>query len=315
MRMILGAVAAAVALCAPLCAAAQQPPAPSEPAWAVEEIVVRAAAPRLWKLVKGPSTVWILGAIEPVPRRLQWNSSQVARVIATSDKVLLPPSGTVGLFEAFGALMRSHLPRKETLDGTLPPDLAAAYRQTLVRLGRDPADHQHDKPGWAALMLRFDLARFGGLSGSEPVRTIRAIARDKNVTVSRIASYQAGTTLKQMIDLPDAQGETAVREAVRGVNFALDHAETAGQAWARGDLALVRTNVSPETSFTSLLRQTAAYKALELRAVDDTVAAVNEVLEKPGVTFVVLSLPTLVRQDGALARLRREGVIITEPSE
>ena len=292
---------------------AAAPPVP-EPEWsAVDPVVVTAASPRLWKLLKGAATVWVLGEIEPLPRGLSWNSAPLARAMQGADRVLLPPEGYGGVLDALRALARSHLPNGATLSATLPPALDASYRAALARLGRNPNTLRHDKPAWAALFLEVDFIRSKGVDTAEPFRTVERIARAKHVKVSRVASYKAGATLGELVGLPEDQGEAVLADAVAGVAFGLDHVAAAGHAWAVGDLRTVRANITPaETPLMALLR-TPSGKRLGERSTDDTTQALRAALDKPGVTVAVLRLAELVERGGALDRLRAEGVSVTEP--
>lgn len=284
----------------------------SDPSMAAP-IVVVAPGPRLWKLVRGASTVWVLGEIEPLPRGLKWNSAPVARVIKGADRVLLPPEGGGGVFDALRALARSRLPRGATLDTALPPDLDLAYRRVLARLGRDPNKPRRDKPAWAALLLEIDFVRSRNIDVSEPVRTVERLARQDHVKVQRIAFYKAGGVLGEVVGLPEAESQAALADAVAGVDFGLDHMAAAGQAWARGDLRAVRANSTTAQTPLIVLQHTLTGRRLGARSIDDTTAALRSALAGPGTTLVLLRLAALVEKGGALDRLRAEDVSITEP--
>ena len=319
MRRTLGlaAVLTLVSLLSPTPSQAQSPPpaiAPAEPEWSVaDQVVVTAPSPRLWKLVKGDATVWVLGEIEPMPKGLSWNSAPLARVVQNANRVLLPPEGYGGVFEALRALARSRLPRGATLSATLPPPLYASYQATLRRLGRNPDTPRRDKPAWAALFLELDFIRAKGVDTGEPFATINRIAREKHLRVSRIASYKAGGVLDQLVNLPEDQSEAALADAVAGVNFGLDHVGAAGHAWAIGDLKTLRGNLSPAETPLIVFLHTAAGQRIGAQSTDDTTNALRKALQQPGVTVAVLRLAALVQKGGALDRLRTEGVSVTEP--
>ncbi len=303
-----------------LSASAAPPPAPAppratpEPEWSVvDPVVVTAPSPRLWKLVRGGSTVWVLGEIEPMPKGLVWNSAPLARVIQGADRVLFPPEAGAGVFEALRALARSRLPNGATLDTTLPPDLDARYKAALARLGRDPNKPRRDKPAWAALFLELDFIGSKPVAISEPFKTISRIARDKHVRVQRIASYKGAGALDEIVSLPEAESEAALADAVTGVNYGLDHVAAAGHAWAVGDLRTVRANLSPAETPLIVFLHTPTGRRLGARSTDDTSDALRSALARPGVTVAVLRLAALVQKGGALDQLRAEGVSVTDP--
>ncbi len=300
---------------------AQAPPqgsppivAPTEPEWSVADpVVVTAPRPRLWKLVKGNSTVWVLGEIEPMPKGLAWNSAPLARIMQSANRVLYPPEGYGGVLDALSALARSRLPQGATLSATLPPPLYARYQAVLSRLGADPNKPRRDKPAWAALFLELDFIRAKGVDTAEPFRTISRIAREKHVRISRVASYKARGVLDELVSLPEAQSEAALADAVAGVDFGLDHLAAAGHAWAVGDLKTVRADLSPAETPLIVFLNTPTGKRLGAQSTDDTTTALRAALAQPGVTVAVLRLAALVQKDGALDRLRAEGVAVTEP--
>lgn len=287
---------------------------PEEAPWVVTPpVTVTAPAPRLWKLVRGGSTVWVLGEVSPLPRGLAWNTAPLAHVIKGAGRVLLPPEGAAGLLDALGALVRSRLPGGATLDAALPSDVDRRYRAVLARLGRDPDKPRRDKPAWAALFLEFDFITSRQVDASEPFRTISRIAREHHVPVRRVATYKRTDILNQLVSLPESEGEAALSDAAAGVNFGIDHAGAAGRAWAAGDLKTVRVNISLGETPLVVFLHTNAGRQTYARAVDDTTDALRSALEKPGVTVAVVRLADLVQRDGALDRLRVQGVEVTEP--
>ncbi len=285
-----------------------------EPEWSVvDPVVVTAPSPRMWKLVRGGSTVWVLGEITPLPTGLKWNTAPLARVIQGADRVLVPPEGFGGVIEALRALARSRLPKGATLDATLPADLDARYKAALAHLGRDPNKPRRDKPAWAALFLELDFIRSKGVDASEPFATIRRIAGARHVKVQRIASYKAAGVLDELVNLPEDDSEAALADAVAGVDYGLDHIAAAGRAWAAGDLRAVRANVSPGETPLVVFLHTSAGQRLGARSVADTTDALRSALVRPGTTVAILRLAALVQKGGALDRLRAEGVAVTEP--
>jgi uncharacterized protein YbaP (TraB family) len=294
-------------------AQAQPIQAAPEPDWSVPEIVVTAPMPRMWRLVKGASTVWVLGVI-PLPRGLKWNTAAVTHVLDKADRVILPPRTEVGLFQAMEAASRSHLPKGRTLDGEFSPDLSAEYRSVMHRIGRDPAKYQTEKPAWAALMLDVDLMQTPGFDTREPAATVMQLAQAKHIPVSH-ATYRSDAMLDQLVSLPDDEGRAALSIAIAGADFALVHQDAAGAAWAAGRVAAVRANITPASSATALLLHTPVFQALAARSIDDTVSAIDHALSQPGTTLELMSLPSLAQKDGALDRLRAQGVEISEPAE
>ncbi|HVC17409.1 MAG TPA: TraB/GumN family protein, partial [Rhodanobacter sp.] len=94
--------------------------------------------PALWKVSKDGHVMWILGITSPLPKGMQWESSKVERLIASSRQVLKPPGMEIGakvgfwgrLFLIPSMIGLKQLPDGETLQQVLPPDL---YNRWLVQ--------------------------------------------------------------------------------------------------------------------------------------------------------------------------------------
>lgn len=125
--------------------------APSPPAVVdLEAMVVRGVqpGPGLWKVGKGDHVMWILGTLSPLPKRLQWQSSEVETIIGQSQQVLMAPTvqidADMGFFGKL-TLLPSAMKAMKNEDGrdlreVLPPDLYARWSLAKARyIGGDRA--------------------------------------------------------------------------------------------------------------------------------------------------------------------------------
>ena len=295
-----------------------QAPAPSGapgPDWAVPEVVVRAPAPRLWKLTRGASTVYVLGVVEPLPKGQAWNIAQVTGILSRADRLIVRPYATVGLLGGFQALRRAHLPGGQSLDDELSPELREQLHGTLVRLGRDPKSLNHYKAAWAALDLERGLRDAGKLTDAEPGDTLLRIAHQKRVPIKEAGRYDGSVMLKQYANIPEDQGRELLQRAVLAVEHQLDAATTIGHAWAVGDLRTLRRVEGPSASLSTLLKAASAGQAFSVRADEDIVVAIDAALSQTGVSVTAFQLDGFARRGGAIDRLRTQGVVVTEPTE
>jgi uncharacterized protein YbaP (TraB family) len=283
--------------------------------WSVPEVVVRAPAPRLWKLTKGNATVYVLGSVEPLPKGLSWNSAQVGRILSGADRLLTPPVGTVGTFGAIGALTASHLPGGRTLDQSLPPDLASRLRAVLVRLNRNPDSLQTYKLGWAALDLERAVRSSGQFTDDEPVETLTRLAREKKVTIRDMGRYDVTPVLKQLENLPDEEGVAALRLAVGSAEHELDNGADIGRAWADGNLRNLRRAQGPDASMAALIKVTPLGQYWAVRAEADALKSIDGALEQPGVSVTTMGINQFAKAGGLIDKLRAQGVQVTEPAE
>src|SRR5262245_23988705 len=70
--------------------------------------------PGLWKVRKGDHTLWVLGTVSPLPKRIEWESRDVEQVMAQAQEMIGSPGvkidAKLGVFQqlmlapkAFGA--------------------------------------------------------------------------------------------------------------------------------------------------------------------------------------------------------------------
>lgn len=289
------------------------PPAFAEPSWTVGELVVAPSpGPVLWRVSRGDSVVWILGALPVMPKAQRWNSARLERVIDAANVVLIRPRATVDLFTVIGVLLHLNLPHGRTLDQELPPDLEARFADARALAGQPAARYAHMKPVWAALRLYMDFASRAQLSRDEPEATVVRLAHRHHAPVRPIATYRAKPVVRNIADLSDAQSQACLADVVGDIDHASANVAPAAQAWARGDLRAVRAHYA-ESAFLLCLEQAPSFVALANRNVEDTVKAIDTALARPGKSVAVFTLDDLLREGGALARLRAEGASVTAP--
>jgi uncharacterized protein YbaP (TraB family) len=56
----------------------------------IEEIVVlgERPGPQLWRVTHGDNTLWLLGILQPLPKRMTWKSAAVEEVLDQSQEVI-----------------------------------------------------------------------------------------------------------------------------------------------------------------------------------------------------------------------------------
>ena len=81
----------------------------------------------------------------------------------------------------------------------------------------------------------------------------------------------------------------------------------AARGWARGD---VRTALTTPRGYEACFNSIPAGAEIAQRAMNDETHAIEKALETPGRVVAVVSLRTLLAQDGVLAKLRTDGYAI-----
>ena len=288
-------------------------PAWADPSWTVGELTVTPRpGPVLWRVSKGNSVVWIIGSLPVMPKGQVWNSARLERVIDGANVVLIRPRATVDLFTVIGILSHLNLPDGRTLDRELPPDLATRFARVRTLVGQSPTRYAHLKPVWAGLRLYLDYDASAKMNRNEPEDTVIRLAHRHHAPVHPIATYRGKPVAKNLANLTDAQSQACLADVVQDIEFASAHAAPAAEAWAHGDLKTVRAHFA-EPAFRLCLEQSPSFVALANQSVDDTVKAIDAALAHPDKSVAIFSLDDLLREGGALARLRAEGASVTAP--
>ncbi|MBW8733057.1 MAG: TraB/GumN family protein, partial [Asticcacaulis sp.] len=173
-------------------------------------------------------------------------------------------------------------------------------------------DFEHDKPVWAGVRLRREVLQRLRLSDSEPVDTVKQLARQAGVPVRAAGHYDMGRIIKDVNGMDKAAAEACLTYTLDDIDFDLGRAGKTGAAWAIGDLETVRVNYQG-SALANCLRGSGKGAALVERGVNDTVAAIDRAAVKPGKTVVVVPLAILLRRGGVLERLRTRGYEVSSP--
>src|ERR1700759_677761 len=108
----------------------------------IPEVVVEGQheGPRMWRVSKADHTLWILGTISPLPRKMTWQSDSVEAVLKETQEVVPAwPSVSVG-YNPFTAIRLYFVWRKiqkspdhAKLQEQIPPALYARFSALKAR--------------------------------------------------------------------------------------------------------------------------------------------------------------------------------------
>ncbi|HEY3697207.1 TraB/GumN family protein [Phenylobacterium sp.] len=291
-------------------------PDPADPdATLVEELVVtaRLPGPAWWRVSKGDSVVYVLGAPGLAPKRMQWDRGVFERRLEGANVVILPFKGLkVKLTGAPGALIAYlRLKSSTPFEETLPPDLRARFAAVRERLG-EPAKHYGTRnPLAAGVMLISDYREKSELTDAEPTKLVRYLAQLKKLPVEQKA-YDLAPLLGAISRTPKSGGMTCLEEVLAEAEAGSAATRAAAQAWAVGD---VRGALAGERSYERCLNAAPGALAFDARAKADQAAAIAGALQKPGHSIAVVQLRPLLSQGGVLDRLRAQGFEVKTPGE
>ena len=184
----------ALAVCSAVLAAAlapahgQQPGATAEAAAPMEEVLVegRHEGPRLWTVRRGAHTLWILGTLTPLPKKMVWQPDAVQEVLRHTQEVV-PAWPSYGIGANPITALRVYIewrrvqkpPDNLPLSQVLPPPLYARVRALEARY--DPERPQ----------ARADAADAGGAAaGGARVRR-RGPGAEERGAADRAARWRA----------------------------------------------------------------------------------------------------------------------------
>lgn len=307
--------ALAVALAAAVLTAAAPPPDADPEATVVSELVVQAktVGPAWWRVSKGDSVVWVMGAPSGLPRGVKWNDAVLAARLTGARRLIVPPSYSVGIGDVFGAFaLRSRLKTPSPIEASLPADLRDRFAAASAVLRQPPGHYDRWKPAVAGLLMVVDFRRRAGIQDNQPLAAARSEAARKRVRVTPAASYKAMPFLRAVAgDLTDAVNLACLADSLHEVEAGSQRVRDAAEAWARGD---VRGALTAERGYEKCLASFPEFTAQVRQTMGDEAAAIAHDLQTPGVSVAVVPLRTLVARDGVLSQLAARGFDVRTPA-
>jgi uncharacterized protein YbaP (TraB family) len=293
---------------------------PTDPGSAVVEelqVVARPPGPALWLVEKGGAKLYVVGSAPPLPHQLKWDSPRLNRAMDQASLVLVPPEASVGplqvtkFFLTGGGGVRQPFGKK--LENRLPPDLLARFVNAREQAQRTAVPYKDWKPAVAGFVLLSDFRQAAGLSEAKPVSTIERMAKAKGVKVKAMSQYRLGPILSSAGKLSDEANLACLRDALTELEYDAQHNTTIGTDWANGDLASVRARYSASAAQRCVMRAPGGPGLLG-QQIGQSADALNEALNRPGVTIAVVDLAFLLPANGVLDRLKASGATITSPA-
>jgi len=323
------AVTAGAALLALAAARAQQtsPGTAAAAAAPEEEVVVegRHEGPRMWRVRKGDHTLWILGTLSPLPKKMVWQPDTVQEVLKQVQEVVpawpaygigANPITALRVYIEWRRLQKppDHLPLRQTL----PPPLYA--RVSALRARYDPKDSKLEemRPMLAARQLLSRVFDASGLAlQNEVQQQVLKLARAQGVRVhqDKLKIEDPVDVLKDVEATP-LSGEIACLDAVVTLlETDLGPMQARARAWALGDVDTLRRlpHADDRTACVAAVSTSERVRTLIARAQDDWLIAVEDSLTRNRGTLAVQSMDRLLGETGALAVLRSRGYQVEGP--
>jgi uncharacterized protein YbaP (TraB family) len=301
--------------------AAQPDPAPA----VLDTIIVTGEqpGPGLWKVTKGDHVLWVFGTLSPLPRRMQWNAAEVEATLAAADEFIGAPSvsflSEIGFFGQL-ALIPSLVSARENpghvhLDKVLPPELYARWQARKAEyMGRNPKVERW-RPIFAAIALYESALKKLGLDADPGIeKRLLKVAKKSGVPVTEakytfeIADPKVAINEFKQASLDDK--DCFVRTLDR-IDDDLGALAAAANAWATGDLEMLRGAPLGKSQWQTCLRALADMASLRSRGITDVAARQEQMwvdvagaaLERNASSFAIVPISLLLAEDGYLQAL------------
>jgi len=316
-------------------------PAPTE---AIEEVVVTGEfpGPGMWKITRADAAghvLWIVGEPPPLPKRLQWKSSEVEAVLLRSQEVLLDssmsvePDEKIGLFRGLSllpsALKARKNPDESTLKEQLPPDLYARWLVQKKRYIGSDSGIEKWRPIFAADKLRRealdDLGLHAGGMVWDEIDKLASKQKKKVTTPSLKFTFKADQIKTKIKEFSrEKLADTECFKVSLDLNDALADRPTEerrAHAWATADLATLDSLPAlPSPRMPCAMAVLGSQVAKEVLPADIReqlyalwVDSAGKSLAANETTLAIVPLSKLTREGGYLARLRDQGYDIEAP--
>lgn len=294
---------------------------------ALQEIEVSGEhpGPRLWRVSKGDHVLWLLGTLDPLPRKMIWKSKEVESVLGEVQAVI-PTNPSVNVHANPFTWVRLYFQWHgvQTLDGNaqlkdvLPPGL---YGRVATLVGRyDHGDHRMDrlKPIFAALRLYRKALDFANLvPGNQAQDEVVKMARKRGVPLrqSKLNIDEPRDLVAQLGQIPHDAQVSCLEAVVERLETGMQPMKEEAAAWALGNVAALRELMVPKTLDVCTAAISSSSRTRQL--IDDSNSGwqreVDLALTNNRATLALKPIHELLAPHGPLAALKAKGYVVEGP--
>lgn len=293
----------------------------------LQEVVVEGQhqGPRMWIVRKGDHTLWVLGTIAPLPKKMVWQPDAVQEVLKEAQEVV-PAWPAYGIGANPITALRVYIewrrvqkpPDHMPLQQALPPPLYARVEALKARYAPDDRKLEQMRPMFAARELLTRVFDAAGLAlHNEVQEEVLRLARHQGVRVhqDKLKIEDPVDVLKDVSATPLAGEVACLGSVVTLLETDLGPMQARARAWALGDVDTLRQlpHADDRTACVSAVSASERVRTLIARAQDDWLIAVEAGLEHNRGTLAVQSMDRLLGPGGALEVLRARGYSVTGP--
>jgi hypothetical protein len=278
----------------------------------VEDVVViarRAGAP-MWTITRGDSTLIVVGAVEGLPRDLEWRPEALEAAASRSQRILFPQEMRASAADIARLIWRARtavmLPGQETVAAHVSASDMARLEPIMATEG----------PAWRRkklLLLSFDLLEQAGYRQRNDLQVsdvVRRAGRRAGAPIRPIGLLHGDDFVEMLISSPQSQHRDCFEAAILAAEAGPDTNNVRADDWRHLRVAAVVANPL-ERAIARCWPYADPQVGIQIAA--EWVAAIDLSLSEPGVTMAVAPLTMLVQTGGVLDRLEAEGVDILGP--
>jgi uncharacterized protein YbaP (TraB family) len=281
--------------------------------------------PRMWIVRQGDHTLWILGTLSPLPKKMVWQPAAVQEVLKQTQEVVPAwPAYGIGAnpFTALRVYIEwRHLqkpPDQLPLRESLPPALYARVEALKARYAPHDDKLENMRPMLAARELLTHVFDAAGLAlRNEVQQEVLTLARREGVRVhqDKIRIEDPVKVLKDVSAAPLAGEVACLDSVVTLLETDLGNMQARARAWALGDVDALRQlpHADDRTACVAAVSTSERVRKLIATASDDWLIAVEDSLARNHGTLAVQSMDRLLGESGALATLKSRGYSVEGP--
>ena len=300
MKHLLGATSAlALLFVGPANAQSAPAPAPAAAAATVD------ADPALWMIKKGNATVYLFGTVHVLKPGLSWFDEEVKAAFDRSDRLILELPDVDEAASQPLVLKLATDTSGVPLTQKLPAADRVAYEKALTGLGIPTAAFDKFEPWFAAINLGLiPLLKLGYDPNSGAEKTLLAAAKKEHKPVAGFESLEQ--QLGYFDTMPERLQIKYLDETVKDLPKAGATIDKMVAQWAAGDPDALGVTLNE-----GLNAQPELAKILLADRNKRWAAVINDLLSRPGTTFIAVGAGHLAGKVSVQNQLKRYGITTT----
>jgi uncharacterized protein YbaP (TraB family) len=281
--------------------------------------------PKLWRVSKDGHALWLLGTVEPLPKRMVWQTADIQGLLRNTQEVI-PAWPSVGI--GFHPLTALHLyalwreaqtnPDHQPLRAVLPPALYTRFSALKSRYAPHDRRIEQLRPILAARRLYDDALGASDLTPHNDIqRTVLRLARQEGVPIhqDKLLVKDPVDVMRDLTEIPRAAEIACLQSVMMRLETDVGPMQARARAWALGEVALLRRlpHIDNRATCLEAVSGSQRVRTLVASAEQDWMSAAAQALAQNRSTLALQSMDLLLGPGGTLATFRRMGYRVEGP--